>query len=184
MGKSIKLNSKDIIIAREKCDKMITKYWGIITSENVMSKKAKDAGLGSGFDLKQLYNQILQMSQQRIKLKMMLNMINNGITKFDKIDDTVNNYTIFAAGEAKELKAKWQIILKSHTLNPIAKAKKTKSATSKIETFSKEKINSILAKIQLDINKYNAALQKFNDETTLEIDSDEINNNFKNLFAV
>lgn len=182
MGK-IKLNSKDIISARENCDKTIAKYWGIITSENIISKKAKAAGLGSGLDLKELYNKILQLSQQRIKLKMMLNMINNNITDYSKLDKTTNNYTIYAACEAKELKAKWQIILKSHTLNPIAKAKQTKSATTKIETFSKEKINALLAKIQLNINEYNTKLQKFNDETSLEIDSDTLNTEFNGIFT-
>ena len=42
-NKSMKLSSKDIIITRDNICKTKTKYWRIIRSENVMSKKAKFA---------------------------------------------------------------------------------------------------------------------------------------------
>ena len=70
-NKSMKLSSKDIIITRDNICKTKTKYWRIIRSENVMSKKAKAAGMGSGFDLNQLHNEIWQMSETLIKIKLM-----------------------------------------------------------------------------------------------------------------
>ena len=64
--KSIKLNSGNIInIRKSLCDK-ITKYWRTIRNENVMSNKAIKAKIGSGYDLKALYNEITQMAEKRI----------------------------------------------------------------------------------------------------------------------
>ena len=59
MKSNKKLNAKDIIITRTKLDNKIKNYWAIIKSENVMSKKAIAAGIGSGYDLKVIHNQIL-----------------------------------------------------------------------------------------------------------------------------
>ena len=48
MIKSIKLNAANILSMKKKIDKTITDYSHIIREENVMSKKAKAAGQGSG----------------------------------------------------------------------------------------------------------------------------------------
>ncbi len=171
--KSMKLNSKDIIIARDNICKTKTKYWRIIRSENVMTKKAKLAGMGSGFDLNQLYNQITQMSDTLIKIKLMLNAINNGITKFNFEDaKKTHYYTIYAACEKKEQLAHWEEILKKSTINPATKAKAGAKGTGKIEIFSSAKITSIKKKLQLEINKLDADIAKFNGEAELEIDGD------------
>lgn len=172
MNKSMKLNSKDIIALRDKICKTKTKYWRIIKSENIMSKKAKAAGMGSGFDLKSLHNEILQMSDTLIKIKLMLNAINNGITKFNYDDaKKTHYYTIYLACEKKEQLAHWEEILKKHTINPATKAKAGVKGTGKIETFTSAKIASIKKTLQLDINKLDADIAKFNDNTTLEVDN-------------
>ena len=176
--KSMKLNSKDIIALRDKICKTKTKYWRIIKSENIMTKKAKAAGMGSGFDLKALHNEILQMTDTLIKIKLMLNAINNGITKFnyDNAKKT-HYYTIYLACEKKEQLAQWEEILKKHTINPATKAKAGIKGTGKIEAFTSAKITSIKQKLQLDINKLDADIAKFNDDTTLEVDNaDEFKN--------
>lgn len=111
MNKSMKLTSKDIIAQRDNICKTKTKYWRIIKAENVMTKKAKAAGMGSGFDLKALHNQILQMSDKLIKIKLMLNAINNGITTFNFEEaKKTHYYTIYLACEKK---SKWLIGMKS-----------------------------------------------------------------------
>lgn len=181
MNKSMKLNSKDIIALRDKICKTKTKYWRIIKSENIMSKKAKAAGVGSGFDLKALHNEILQMSDTLIKIKLMLNAINNGITKFNYDDSKKTHYyTIYLACEKKEQLAHWEEILKKHTINPATKAKAGIKGTGKVETFTSAKIASIKQKLQLDINKLDADIAKFNDNTTLEVDNAE---EFKQFFT-
>lgn len=170
--KNIKMNSKDIIITRKNLDTTITKYWRIINTENVMSKKAKANGIGSGFDLNALYNNILQMSEKRIKIKLMLNAINNGITTFNYEEEKKKHYyTIFAACEEKEKLAHLQILMK-HTINPSEKAKKGLKGTGKTETFSSAKITSMINKIQLKINELDAKIAKFNDDTTIDITSE------------
>ena len=180
--KSMKLNSKDIIAQRDNLCKTKTKYWRIIKAENVMTKKAKAAGMGSGFDLKALHNQILQMSDKLIKIKLMLNAINNGVTTFNFEEaKKTHYYTIYLACEKKEQLAQWEEILNKHTINPSTKAKAGIKGTGKIETFTSAKIASIKKNLQLEINKLDADIAKFNDTTTLEITDD---NDIKELMTL
>lgn len=164
--KSIKLNSGKIIDIRKNLDLKINKYWRIIRAENVMSKKAKKANVGSGLDLKALYNEITQMANRRILIKGMLMYLNMGITTFD-IDEfkKTNNYNIFAACEAKEAIAQLKMI---PTINPKEKSKKGLAGTGKIESFSSAKIAQLLKNHQLDANKYDAAMEEFNNTTSID----------------
>ena len=146
---SIKLNSSNIINIRKNLDAEITKSWKTIRNENVMSTKEIKAGLGSGKDLKALYNYITQLQDKRIKIKGMLMYLNLGITTFDyEAFKKTNNYSIFAACEAKEALAQLSLI---PTLNPIEKAKKGKAS--------------------LEANKHDAAMEKFNKNTDIDITS-------------
>lgn len=166
-NKSIKLNSSEIINFRKKLDNEIMKSWKIIRSENIMSKKEINAGMGSGLDLKALYNHITQLQIKRIKIKGMLMYLNMGYTNFDysKFIET-NNYHIFAACEAKEAIAQISLI---PTINPTEKAKKGKTGMSKKETFTSAKIASLKKELQLEANKHDAAMEKFNTETSIDI---------------
>ena len=180
--KTIKMDSKNIIIARKKLDETITNYWHIIRTENVMSTKALKAGMGSGLDLKMLYNKITQMAETRIKLKLMLNAINNGITTFNYDEEKKKHYyTIFAACEEKEKMAHWKEIIKK-TIDPKLKAKKGVSGTGKREVFSSAKITSLMNAIQLNINNLDAKIEKYNNDTAIEIDS-EISPDISELIA-
>lgn len=173
--KSITLNSEDIINIRKKLDTEIIKSWRIIRNENVMSKKAISMKQGSGKDLKALYNYITQMQQKRIIIKGMLMYLNIGITTF-KIDEfkKTNNYNIFAACETKEAIAQLKMI---PTINPKEKTKKGLAGTGKKETFTSAKIASIIKNLQLEANKYDAELEKFNNNT--QITYEDINDDFK-----
>ena len=82
-SKTVTLNSGTIISIRKSLDIEITKAWNTIKHENIMSTKEIKEGLGSGKDLKALYNSILQMQQKRIKIKGMLFALNTGSTNFD-----------------------------------------------------------------------------------------------------
>lgn len=182
MTKTTKMNSKDIIIARKKLDETITKYWHIIKVENVMSTKAVKAGVGSGLDLKELYNQITQMAETRIKLKLMLNAINNGITTFNYADEKKKHYyTIFAACEEKEKLAHWKEIIKK-TIDPKEKSRKGLKGTGKREIFTSAKITSLINDIQLSINKYDTGIEEYNNKTSIEING-ETDTDITKLFA-
>ena len=172
MGKTTKMNSKDIIIARKKLDENITKYWHIIKTENVMSNKAIKNGMGSGFDLKELYNQITQMSNTRIKLKLMLNAINNGVSSFNYEEEKKKHYyTIFAACEEKEKVAHWKEIIKK-TIDPKEKARKGMKGTGKREIFSSAKITSLINNLQLNINNLDAKIEDYNNKTSIDINTE------------
>lgn len=171
--KSINFTSKDIIALRDELSATKTRYWRIIKSENVMAKKAKAAGVGSGFDLAMLHNKILQMSEQLIKIKLMLQAINNGVTDFDyEAAKKTHYYNIFKACELKEQLSHWEEILKKSTINPAIKAKAGAKGTGKIETFTSAKITSIKKNLQLEINKIDTAIAKFNEETVLTVTND------------
>lgn len=172
MTKKTTMNSKDIIIARKKLDETITKYWHIIKTENVMSNKAIKAGIGSGLDLKELYNKITQMSETRIKLKLMLNAINNGTFTFNYEEEKKKHYyTIFAASEEKEKVSHWKEIIKK-TIDPKEKASKGLKGTGKREIFSSAKITSLINSLQLNINKFDAKIEEYNNETSIDIGAD------------
>lgn len=165
--KSIKLNSANIISIRKNLDVTINKYWKIIRAENLMSKKAVAAKQGSGLDLKSLYNQIMQMAEKRIMIKGILVALNNGITTFSYEDfKKTNNYSIFAACEAKEAIAQLKMV---KTLDPSTKAKKGLKAMPKREIFSSAKIAQLIHEHQLLANKFNSNLEKFNNDTSVEI---------------
>lgn len=176
---TIKLNSKNIIDIRKTLDTEINKAWKTIRQENVMSNKEIKAGLGSGKDLKSLYNSITQMAHKRIMIKGMLMYLNMGTTKFDFTEfKKTNNYHIFAACEAKEAIAQLKMI---PTINPIEKAKKGKTGTGKKESFSSAKIAALLKNLQLEANKHDAELEKFNNETSIDIDN--FTDDFKEYLA-
>ena len=170
MTKSIKLNAANILSMKKKIDSEITKYSHIIRDENVMSKKAKAAGQGSGMDLKALYNTIQQLRNKRIMLKGMIQYLNMGTTTFNHDDfKKTNYYAIFSACEAKEDITLLKMI---KTLNPQLKAQKGKKNIGSTETFSKEKIAQLIHDQQLNANKFDAMLEKFNTDATIEIDGD------------
>lgn len=179
--KSIKLNSANIISIRKNLDVTINKYWKIIRAENLMSKKAVAAKQGSGLDLKSLYNQIMQMTEKRIMIKGILVALNNGITTFSYEDfKKTNNYSIFAACEAKEAIAQLKMV---KTLDPSTKAKKGLKAMPKREVFSSAKIAQLIHEHQLLANKFNSNLEKFNNDTSVEI-TDIIADTFEKDLAV
>ena len=165
--KSIKLNSANIITIRKNIDVTINKYWRIIRAENLMSKKAVAAKQGSGLDLKSLYNQIMQLSEKRIIIKGILVALNTGTKTFSYEDfKSTNNYSIFAACEAKEAIAQLKMI---KTLDPATKAKKGLKSMPKREIFSSAKIAQLIHEQQLLANKFDSNLEKFNNSTSIEI---------------
>ena len=180
MTKSIKLNAANILSTQKKIDNDITKYSHIIRDENVMSKKAKAAGQGSGMDLKALYNTIQQLRSKRIMLKGMIQYLNMGTTTFNYENfKKTNYYAIFSACEAKEDITLLKMI---KTLNPQLKAQKGKKNIGSTETFSKEKIAQLIHDQQLEANKYDAMLSKFNTDAMIELD-DSISDDFKTDIA-
>ena len=179
MTKSMKFNSGNIINIRKSIDEKKKKYWKIIRAENVMSTKEIKAGLGSGNDLKALFNEINQLADKLVYIKGMLFYLNMGVTTFDKeAFKKTNNYNIFMACEMKEMIAQLKMI---PTLDPALKSAKGLKNIHKKETFTSAKIASLIKGLQLKANKYDAAMEKFNNETT--IDASGIEEEIKDLIT-
>ena len=179
MTKSIKLNSGKIINIRKEIDAKKKKYWKIIRSTNLLSKKE----IANGFrthDLKELYNEIIQMSDKLVYIKGMLFYLNMGITTFDKEEfKKTNNYSIFMACEMKEAIAQLKMI---PTLDPKIKAQKGLKSINKEEIFTSAKIAALIKDLQLKANKFDDNMDKFN--TNTEIDITSIANDFKDELTV
>ena len=179
MTKSIKLNSGNIISIRKNIDAKKKKYWNIIRTTNLLSKKEIKNGFRT-HDLKALYNEIIQMSEKLVYIKGMLFYLNMGETSFDKEKfKKTNNYNIFMACEAKEAIAQLKMV---PVLDPKTKSQKGLKALNKDEVFTSAKIAALIKDLQLNANKYDAEMEKFNANT--EIDLNDISDDFKEYLAV
>lgn len=166
MTKSIKLNSGNILNIRKDIDAKKKKYWKIIRTTNLLSKKEVDNGFRT-HDLKALYNEIIQMAEKLVLVKGMLFYLNMGITTFDKeAFKKTNNYSIFQACELKEIIAQLKMV---PTINPKTKSLKGLKAINKSEVFTSAKIAALIKDLQLKANKYDANMEKFNNETEIDI---------------
>ena len=179
MTKSIKLNSGKIISIRKDIDAKKKKYWNIIRTTNLLSKKEIKNGFRT-HDLKTLYNEIMQMSEKLVYIKGMLFYLNMGETSFNKEEfKKTNNYNIFMACEMKEAIAQLKMV---PVLDPKTKSQKGLKALGKEEVFTSAKIAALIKDLQLNANKYDAAMEKFNNET--EIDLGDTSDEFKNEVAI
>jgi hypothetical protein len=168
-NKSIKLNSGNIINIRKSIDEKKKKYWKIIKATNCLSNKEVKNGFRT-HDLKTLYNEITQLSEKLVYVKGMLFYLNMGITTFNKEEfKKTNNYSIFMACEMKEAIAQLKMV---PTINEKVKASKGLKAIGKDEVFTSAKIAALIKDLQLKANKFDAALEKFNNETEIEITDD------------
>ena len=83
MTKSMKFNAKTIINIRKGIDAKKKDYWNNIRTTNLLSTKEVKNGYRK-YDLKALYNEIMQMSEKLVMIKGMLATLNTGCTTFDK----------------------------------------------------------------------------------------------------
>ena len=70
------------------------------------------------------------------------------------------------ACEMKEAIAQLKMV---PTIDPNLKAKKGLKNLGKKETFTSAKIAALIKDLQLKANKYDAAMEKFNNETSIDI---------------
>lgn len=166
MTKSIKLDSGKILNIRKDIDAKKKKYWKIIRTTNLMSVKEVKNGFRT-HDLKTLYNEITQMAEKLVLVKGMLFYLNMGITTFDENEfKKTNNYSIFQACETKEIIAQLKMI---PTLDAKTKSQKGLKSIGKDEVFTSAKIAALIKDLQLKANKFDANMEKFNNETEIDI---------------
>lgn len=145
---------------RDKLSNEISKYWNIISKQNVVPKALKRT-----HDLKKLYTEIMILAEQRALVKLKLIAINMGYKKFKDLPAELNQHDVFTLCELNEIKVKLQRI---PTLNPILKAKKGKKALNKSEELTSNWIKARIQEIDLKIIKLQEKLTKFNEETEFD----------------
>lgn len=156
------ITSKYIITRRKELSNEITKYWNIIKNENVIPTGAK-----RNFDLKALILDIQEKAEERILLKIYLQCINMGYKKFSELPKDNNYLDIFTLSEKQE-----QLfhLSKIKTLDPKLKRAKGKKNLNKTEELTSAYINSMKAKLQLEINALNKKIEDFNNDAELSIE--------------
>lgn len=179
MTKSIKLNSGKIISIRKEIDAKKKKYWNIIRTTNLLSKKEIKNGFRT-HDLKELYNEIMQMAEKLVYIKGILFYLNMGETSFNKEKfKKTNNYNIFMACEMKEAIAQLKMI---PVLDPKTKSQKGLKAIGKDEVFTSAKIAALIKDLQLKANIYDTSMEKFNENT--EIDLGDMSKDFESYLTL
>lgn len=166
----MKIQSKVIIDKRNKLSKDITHYWLIIRRENIMNKKQI-----RNYDLSEVMNQIKQMAEQRVKMKLFAQAINMGYTNFNEFKENTNYESIYRLSEMNEQLVQLGLI---PVLNPATKASKSKNKIALSEIFTSAKIRAMKKKIQIEINALTKKIEDFNNKAELEIDDE-----YGNLFA-
>lgn len=169
----MKIKATNIIDARNKISQNITKYWSIIRKENIISKNIKSAS-GSGIDLNILYNNILEMSKNRIKIKLYIQAINMGYKSISELKKNTNYVDIYTLNEKMEILVQ---LGKIDTIHPQHKARMGKNIKIK-ETFTAGKITNLKRKLEHEINVLLKNIEDFNNNAEIEIDDD-----LKSLFA-
>ena len=145
---------------RDKLSNEISKYWNIISKQNVLPKMLKCT-----HDLKKLYTEINNLADQRALVKLKLIAINMGYKKFSDLPAELNQYDVFKLCELNEIKVKLQRI---PILNPTLKAKKGKKALTKSEELTSNWIKARIQEIDIKIIKLQEKLTKFNEEAEFD----------------
>ena len=145
---------------RDKLSNEISKYWNIISKQNVLPKMLKRT-----HDLKKLYTEINNLADQRALVKLKLIAINMGYKKFSDLPAKLNQYDVFKLCELNEIKVKLQRI---PILNPTLKAKKGKKALTKSEELTSNWIKARIQEIDIKIIKLQEKLTKFNEEAEFD----------------
>lgn len=154
------MKANKLIEKRTQLSSDITKYWNIISVENVVNKNYKRT-----YDLKALYENIKLLADERILVKLKLLYLNLGFTKFKDISTDCNQYDVFRLCELQEMKVHLSRI---KTINPALKAKKGKKALSKTEALTSNWIKARINELDLEIIKIKEKLTKFNEEAELD----------------
>lgn len=172
MKSNKKLNAKNIINTRHTLDSEIARLWTIFKAENTLRKNAvKHYRL---HNLAEVHNQILQKIEYRILIKGILNNLNNGNLKFNAEDfKKTHYYTIFRLQETQEQIVKLNEIRKK-AMKPQMKAQKGKANLPFNEVFSYEKLTSLINHLETDVNTYKSKIEKYNDDTEIEITDNSI----------
>lgn len=156
----MKSTAKNILSKRDNFSNTIAKYWNIIMIENVVLRNYK-----RNYDLKALFNEIIELSQKRSTAKFKALCINMGFTKMTDVPKDNIQLDIFNLAELKEIKVK---LGKIRTINPKLKAAKGKKALNKTEMLTSNWIKERIKEIDLKITEIEKKISEFNESHELD----------------
>ena len=154
------MKANNFIEKRDKLSADITKYWNIISIENVVNRNYKRT-----YDLKELYETIKGLTDERVIVKLKILCINMGLKKFSDLPADCNQLNVFKLCELQEIKVHLSRI---RTLNPVLKSKKGKKALNKTEVLTSNWVKARIKELDLEILKLKEKLTKFNEETEFD----------------
>lgn len=155
----MKSKAKNILKKRDELSNNITKYWNIIQVENVVNKNFK-----RHYDLKALYNDILNMCEERSLTKLKALCINMGLFKFNDLPIDNIQLDIFKLAEYKEIKVR---LGKIRTINPKLKAKGKKNL-NKTEMLTSDWIKARIKDLDIKIIDIEKKIEEFNEAKELD----------------
>lgn len=155
----MKSKAKDILKKRDELSNTITKYWNIIHVENVVNKNYK-----RHYDLKALYNDILNMCEERSLTKLKALCINLGLFKFSDLPIDNIQLDIFKLAEYKEIKIR---LNKVRTISPKLKAKGKKNL-NKTEVLTSDWIKARIKELDIKIIDIEKKIEEFNEAKELD----------------
>ena len=159
----MKSKAKTFIETRDKLSMDINKYWNIIHVENIVARTYK-----RHYDLKQLYDMIKDLAEQRIMTKLKSLCLNLGFKKFSDLPADCIQISIFRLSELQELKVR---LGKIRTLSPKLKATKGKKNLSKTEVLTSDWIKARIKELDLQIIEIKQKIADFNETTEFEEDT-------------
>lgn len=157
------MKSTEIINNRKSLDKNIKNYWNIIYSENVVEKNYK-----RNYDMKAILNNIFDLANKRIENKLDSICVNMGFTSRTQMPASCLYPIIYTLSEKTEIYVKLGGI---KTLDPKLKSKLGKKKMFHTEELTRDYINNLRNKIQLEINGLKKKLEEFNDNAELDVNS-------------
>ena len=153
------MKSIEILKKRDELSIEISKYWHIIMSENIVKN-----GFKRHYDLKELYNSILALCEDRALYKLKALCINMGIFNFKDLSTDNIQFKIFRLAELKEIKIR---LGKIRTINPKIKKQKGKKNLFKNEVLTSDWINARKNDLDLQIIDIEKEISEFNESHEL-----------------
>lgn len=148
---------------RDSLSMEINKYWNIINVENIVSRNYK-----RHYDLKQTFELIKSLGEQRVMAKLKSLCLNLGFKKFSELPADCIQISIFRLSELQELKVR---LGKIRTLSPKLKAAKGKKNLPKTEALTSDWIKARIKELDLQIIEIKQKIADFNENTEFEEDA-------------
>lgn len=158
----MKMTSTNIKNNIKKLDEDINRNWNIIYKENVAPK-----GYKRKYDLKKVYNLIIELGLKRAQAKLDLLAVNLGFKSRKEFPVNSIYHTIYFLSEKNEL---FNRLTHVETIDIKLKRKKSKKGLLQTEELSGQYIKQLKKNLELEIVGYQKELSEFNENSEFDTD--------------